>query len=87
MQNGNGLYQRSGTVCYITCVTVTGWIRGQVLSGITVHNGNGLGQRSDNSPLNGIRLCHLSAGSSVLLRYIRQLVGIWTLNELYPTNL
>ena len=31
-ENSNGLDQRLGTVCYVPCITVTGWIRGQVLS-------------------------------------------------------
>ena len=52
-----------------------------------MHNGNGLGQRSGTIPLNGIHLCGVSAGSAVLLMYIRQLVGSCTINELYPTML
>jgi len=34
VHNGNWLDQRSGTVWYVPCITVTGWVRGQVLSGM-----------------------------------------------------
>jgi len=34
VHSGNGLDQGSGTVWYVPCVTVTDWIRGQVLCGI-----------------------------------------------------
>jgi len=36
VHNGNRLDQRSGIVWYVLCITVTGWIRGQVLFHLTV---------------------------------------------------
>ena len=68
MYNGNGLDQRSGTVWYVPCIKVTGWIKGQVLSGMYLYNINGLEHRSGTFPLKGIHLCGVSAGSTVLLR-------------------
>jgi len=44
--NGNGLSKRSGTVWFVPCITVTGWVRGQALCGMYLYNGNGLSKRS-----------------------------------------
>jgi hypothetical protein len=62
------------------------WRSNSFLQTVTIKsrdNGKGLDQRSGTFPLRVIHLCGVSAGSAVLLRFSRQLVGSCTINDLF----